>query len=474
MRMREELGVFYQDAAFAALFPARGQPAESPWRLALVLVLQYAEGLADQQAATAVRGRIAWTYALCRELTDPGFDASMLSEFRSRLVAGSAEQTLLDTMLDRFKAKGLLKARGRQRTDSAAVLAAIRTLKRLECVGETLRHTLNSLAVAAPDWLRPHLDPAWAERYGPRFDEYHWPKGQAEREALAEQIGRDGLRVLTAIYAPAAPPGLRTGPAVETLRQVWLHQYYAPQDAGPPRWRTDDDVPPASQMINSPHEVDACYTYKRSTSWSSYKAHLTETCDPAAPHLITHVETTPAPPPDRDHLPTIHRARAAKDLLPREHLVDAGYVDGETLASSHADHGVAVIGPGPADQQWQAQAGTGFDVSCFAIDWDARCAPCPAGRASVRWSTSTERCGKERITIQCAERACQTCPHRAACTTARGPAAQCPPPSAASGLAGGAPVPGDTRVQSAVRHARRGGRHPFSGGAGLCPAPGPL
>src|ERR671930_1618217 len=135
-RMRDDLGVFYQDEAFAALFPARGQPAESPWRVALVLVLQYAEGLSDQQAAPAVRGRIDWKYALSLELTDPGFDASVLSEFRSRLVAGSAEQTLLDTMLDRFKAKGLLKARGRQRTDSTAVLAAIRTLNRLECVGE--------------------------------------------------------------------------------------------------------------------------------------------------------------------------------------------------------------------------------------------------------------------------------------------------------------------------------------------------
>ena len=419
MRMRDELGVLYQDAAFAALFPARGQPAESPWRVALVLVLQYAEGLSDQQAATAVRGRIDWKYALSLELTDPGFDASVLSEFRSRLVAGSAEQTLLDTMLERFKAKGLLKARGRQRTDSTAVLAAIRTLNRLECVGETLRHTLNSLAVAAPDWLRPHLDPAWAERYGPRFDEYRLPKGQAEREALAEQIGRDGFRVLTAVYAPAAPPWLRTVPAVETLRQVWLQQYYAPQDEGAPRWRTGDDVPPASQRINSPHDVDARYTYKRSSSWIGYKAHLTETCDPDAPHLITHVATTPAPTPDRDQLPPIHRALADKELLPREHLVDAGYVDGETLASGRADHGVVVIGPVPADQQWQAQAGTGFDVSCFAIDWDARRATCPAGRASIKWSTSKDRCGKEMINIQFAGRDCQACPQRAACTTAR-------------------------------------------------------
>src|SRR5579885_1769546 len=143
--------------------------------------------------------------------------------------------------------------RGRQRTDSTAVLAAIRTLNRLECVGETLRHALNSLAVVAPDWLRPPLDPAWAERYGPRVDEYRLPKGQAERTALAEQIGRDGVRLLTAIYAPTAPAWLRLVPAVETLRRVWVQQSYAPREDGTHRWRTGDDLPPAAQMINSPH-----------------------------------------------------------------------------------------------------------------------------------------------------------------------------------------------------------------------------
>jgi transposase len=419
IRMRDDLGVFYQDAAFAALFAVRGQPAESPWRLALVLVLQYAEGLSDQQAATAVRGRIDWKYALSLELTDPGFDASVLSEFRSRLVAGSAEQILLDAMLERFQAKGLLKARGRQRTDSTAVLAAIRTLNRLECVGETLRHALNSLAVVAPDWLRPHLAPAWAERYGPRLDEYRLPKGQTERMALAEQIGRDGVRLLRAVYAPAAPAWLRTVPAVETLRRVWLQQYYAPAEDGATRWRTGDDLPPASQMINSPHDPEARYTYKRSTCWIGYKVQLTETCDPDAPHVITHVQTTPATTPDREQLPTIHRALAGKGLLPREHLVDAGYPDAEILVSSRREHGVTVIGPVLPDNHWQAQSAEAFDVSCFTIDWEGQRAFCPAGHASIRWSPSTDNRGKEMINIQFAGRACQVCPQRARCTTAR-------------------------------------------------------
>ena len=159
MRLRDELGTIYEDHLFAALFPARGQPAESPWRLALTTVMQFTEGLSDRQAADAVRSRIDWKYALSLELTDAGFDHTVLSEFRTWLVAGQAEQLLLETLLVRVRERGLLKTRGRQRTDSTHVLAAIRVLNRLELVGETLRHALNSLAIIAPDWLRGQQRP---------------------------------------------------------------------------------------------------------------------------------------------------------------------------------------------------------------------------------------------------------------------------------------------------------------------------
>src|SRR5215203_1811238 len=139
MRMRDELGELYCDEQFAELFPVRGQPAASPGRLAWVTVMQFAEGLTDRQAADAVRGRIDWKYALGLALTDAGFDHTVLSEFRTRLVKGSAEQGLLDTLLERVQEAGLLKTRGRQRTDSTHVLAAVRMLNRLERVGETLR-----------------------------------------------------------------------------------------------------------------------------------------------------------------------------------------------------------------------------------------------------------------------------------------------------------------------------------------------
>ncbi len=164
LQMRDEFGTLYEDHDFQDLFPRRGQPAEAPWCLALVTLMQYAEGLTDRQAAEAVRTRIDWKYVLSLELTDPGFDFSVLSEFRGRLLAHGAERRLFDQLLNLCRERGWIKARGKQRTDSTHVLAAIRTLRRLECVGETMRHALNILAEVAPAWLLEHMGPAWAER----------------------------------------------------------------------------------------------------------------------------------------------------------------------------------------------------------------------------------------------------------------------------------------------------------------------
>src|SRR5215469_13116163 len=116
LRLRDALGTIYTDQLFADLFPRRGQPAEAPWRLALVTVLQFVEGLSDRQAAEAVRARLDWKCLLSLPLEDAGFDASVLSEFRGRLVVGKAELRLLDLLLEHCQARGWLKARGHQRT----------------------------------------------------------------------------------------------------------------------------------------------------------------------------------------------------------------------------------------------------------------------------------------------------------------------------------------------------------------------
>jgi transposase len=376
LRLADELGELFTDEAFAALFPARGKPALAPWRLALATILQFAEGLSDRQAADAVRARLDWKYVLRLELTDPGFDASVLCEFRGRLVAGEAEQLLLDALLGWSRERGLLKARGQQRTDSTHVLAAVRARNRLEVVGETLRHALDSLSVAAPDWLRTRTMPEWGERYGRRVEDARLPKGQAAREALAVSIGGDGHALLAALYAPGEPAWLREVPAVETLRRVWVQQFRL--DEGAVRWRASGALPPAAVFIGSPYDGDAHYARKDTTSWVGYKLRVTETCEVDQPQLSTHVETTSAPVVDLDAVPPIHRALRERDLLPRLHLADSGYLDALQLVASREEFGVELLGPSRRDYHWRER--TGYAIEHFRIDWERQRATCPEGR----------------------------------------------------------------------------------------------
>ena len=418
MRVRDELGTIYRDEAFAALFPARGQPAGAPWRLALVSVLQFAEGLPDRKAADAVRGRIDWKYALGLELTDPGFDASVLSEFRTRLVTGSAECLLLDALLACCKERGWLKARGRQRTDSTHVLAAIRALNRIEVVTETMRHALDSLAVAAPDWLAARASPEWVERYARRAEDDRLPAGKEARAALARAIGADGHALLGAVCGPGAPAWLREIPAVQPLRRVWVQQFYPGGERL--HWRTDaQGLPPASLFISSPYDPDAHLARKRTTQWVGYKVHLTETCEPETPNLITHVETTPAPVAGGALTATIHAALGGKQLLPAQHPVDTGCLDAELLATIPRDYGVDLAGPARPDVKWQARARQGSAAEDFRVGREQRRAVCPAGRASGSWTPAVDNRKNAVIEIKSSEAACAPRPSRARCISPR-------------------------------------------------------
>ena len=185
----DKLGAVFANADFADLYPKLGQPAYAPWRLALVTLMQFREGLSDRQAADAVRGRIDWKYLLALDLADAGFDFSVLCEFGGRLLQQGATERLLARLLVAAREGGLLKARGRQRTDGTHVLAAVRTLNRLELVGETLRAALNAIAVAAPDWLRGITLPDWHERYHRRVEDMRLPDTPLKREAYAVQVG---------------------------------------------------------------------------------------------------------------------------------------------------------------------------------------------------------------------------------------------------------------------------------------------
>lgn len=344
LTMRDQLGTRFTDTQFADLFSNEGQPGLSPWRLALVTVMQFAEGLSDRQAAEAVQSRIDWKYALSLELTDPGFDFSVLCEFRSRLLEGKAEARLFDTLLTLAKERGWLKARGKQRTDSTHVLAAVRALNRLECVGETLRHLLNTLAEEAPEWLGPHLTAEWVDRYGKRFASIRLPQSKAEREALALRIGADGFALMELLQQPQTPPLLLSLPEVKILRRVWIQNYAVTE--GTLSWRDPKEMPSSATSINSPYDPEARYSIKRDTTWSGYKVHLTETCDEDNPHLITHVQTTPATTHDGDVTEQVHADLKQANLLPERHLVDEVYLDAPLLVESPRTYGV------DADGRW--------------------------------------------------------------------------------------------------------------------------
>ena len=419
LRIADALGPVYQDSQFAALFPRRGRPAEAPGRLALAVVLQFAENLSDREAAEAVRGRIDWKYALGLALSDPGFDHTVLSEFRTRLVEGGAELLLFDALLDRLKAEGLVKARGRQRTDSTHVLAAVRTLNRLERVGETLRAALNELATVAPEWLQALAPPAWYERYGRRVENYRLPKTEAARAALAAEIGVDGRRLLGAIDAAADQPELMQLPKVEVLRRVWAAQYA--EEEGRLRWRATDELPPCAEQICSPYDPDARYSTKREAGWVGYKVQLTETCDAAGvgPHLITDVETTPATTPDDNMVAVVHASLERRGLLPSEHLVDKGYTDSRVLVDGPRRYGTTIVGPVAADTSWQARVEGGLTKAAFRVDWERKVITCPAGKESISWLPNTWPENGMTFEVRFARRDCTPCALRPRCTRAK-------------------------------------------------------
>ncbi len=418
MRLFDDLHMIVEDQDFADLFPTRGRPAEGPVRLALATLLQFLEGLTDRQAADAVRTRIDWKYVLCLELTDVGFDHSVLSEFRTRLLAHGAEGRLFEAILELARGRGLLKAGGRQRSDSTHVLGAMRTMSRLEVVAETLRHALNVLATTAPDWLRAHTTSAWVDRYGLRASEFRWPKSEARRRAWVVQTGSDGFALLAVARADDAPRAVRALPALEILRQVWVQNFlveHGPDGLGV-GWRTNDQTPPSGRFIGSPYDAEARYATKGTTVWSGYKVHLTETCDDSTPNLITNVETTPAAVSDDAVTSTIHAALDARGLLPATHVADTGFVNSALFVEARERYGVDLIGPTRGDQQWQAKAGAGFAARDFAIDFAAQRATCPAGNMSQSWTPALARGTAPVIKIKFAVADCRACSLQAQCT----------------------------------------------------------
>jgi len=448
VQIRDRLGQWLLDEEFAAAFGIRGRPGWPPSRLALVTVLQRAEKLTDRQAAEAVRTRIDWQYLLGLPLDDPGFDHTVLAEFRARVAEAGLEQVALDALLARLAAGGLVKAGGKQRTDSTHVVAAVAALNRLELAGESVRAAVEALAAAHPGWLAQRICVAdWNRRYGTPMTSWRPPQSEARREELAIAYARDGYALLEAACDPSAPGWLRELPAVDVLRRVLVQNYTRAITGGKEvikrreKEPEGDGLPPGHARIASPYDLDARWGGKRDTFWLGYKLHVTETCDdeprcgcpghgtgrrghdedcaaPAFPNLITHVATTDATVPDSQMTSVICDDLAATNLAPGRSYLDSGYLSAALVVTALATWGIALIGPLLADTSAQARAGNGYARADFAIDYDGKTVTCPQGNTSASWTPCTQR-GKDAIVVQFSARECGPCPARALCTSGK-------------------------------------------------------
>ncbi len=429
LTLRDQLGVIFHDDDFVDLYAGTGQPGLSPWQLAWVTILQFRETLSDRQAAEAVRARIDWKYFLGLELTDPGFDFSVLSEFRERLLTGSAEERLLDKLLEGCQAHGLIKSRGQQRTDSTHVLAAICVLNRLELVGETLRAALNELASTAPEWLENIAPLAWYDRYSKRIEDSRLPREQSKRDAYAQTVGEDGFALLDALEDDRAPQEIRDLPIIDTLRRTW-HRHYERSDEGTTttgergkrqvRFRANRELPKASQGIESPYDPEARYRHKRDTQWTGYMVHVSETCDPTEPFLLTHVHTTSATVHEALCTANIHQGLSEKELLPATHLVDAAYVSAELIVNSRETHGIELKGPTRQNASWQSQIEDGYTADQFIVDWDREVAYCPQGQCATSWTEQVNhKINRSGIIVTFRKEVCDPCIARERCTRAK-------------------------------------------------------
>jgi len=406
----EQLYEQYDEADYVDLYHAEGKPAISPVLLSLVTAFQYMENLSDREAGEAVRIRLDWKYALHLPLEYAGFNFSVLSEFRDRVIKHQAEARLFERLLEQLQALGLIKRRGRQRTDSLAVLTKVRDLNRLELVAETLRLAVRALLAVDPVWTRATVPPTWEERYGERCVATRL--SEEERKTLESEVGQDGQWLLERLQAETTPTVLRELPEVQTLSTVWSQQFEVVEEKivfqapGPYDGTT---------RIQTPHDPEARYSKKGEQSWVGDKLQVTETDDEGYPHLITDIAMTSSVDTDALALEGIQVRLEARGLLPREQLGDTAYISGPNLARSQK-RGIDLIGPVPKGQSPQARMPDGITQDQFRVDWEAHVAICPADQVSnkgIRHSSGGTQ-------FRFRKAVCQTCPLRSRCCSGTG------------------------------------------------------
>jgi len=395
----------YHDEDFADLYHKEGKPAHSPVLLALVLVFQALENLPDRKAARMVEVRDDWKYALHLPFDTDGFDASVLCDFRKRLLVHSAEARIFDQVLIQMQALGLLTPHGIQHSDSLSLYSRARDLGRLELVFETMRYTLRALLKADAEWLRAAIPTEWATRY--RHHCRAERQSDEERALLTNVIGDDGQHLLDLVDAADAPEGIKDAHLVSVLRTIW-HQQFETIDSHV-QFRSNHGIG-GGERIETPYDDEARWSEKRGKGWVGYKLQVSETEDADKPHLICDIAVTEATKPDSVALADIQARQQQRQLVPRERYVDSGYVGGNTIAASRL-LGEDLLGPLRRGSSPQQRLPDGLTHADFQVDWDAKQVTCPQGHTTVIFPAG--KLHDYQATF--AAKICRDCPLRPRC-----------------------------------------------------------
>jgi len=405
----EKLFYKIREQDFVDLYSVEGKPGISPVILTFVSIFQFMEKLPDRQAAEAMRMRMDWKYALHLPLTYEGFDFSVLSEFRDRLLKHGAEGRVFDTLVNEFREMGLIKERGKQRSDSTAMLSKVRKLSRLEMVVETLRLAVEAILKADREWGERLIPPSWEEMYGERFVMQRY--SQQEWKQYEEQIGPDGQWLLERLEGEDAPAAISDLPEVQVLKTAWAQQFR--ESEGQIDYQELKRYDGHTQ-IQTPHDPEARYGKKRYQEWLGAKVQLTETDDEDRPHLITDIMVTNSARTDYEALEDIQARLAERDCLPASHYADSGYLSGSNLANSQGQ-GIDLIGPLAPVITPQDRLPDGITWDQFEVDLSNNRATCPGGH-SIEKSWQDDRV----IRFKFPEKTCQACPLRPRCCTGKG------------------------------------------------------
>jgi transposase len=398
----------WKEEEFADLYSSDGKPGYSPVILAFVSVFQFMERLADRQAANALRMRLDWKYALHLPLEDAGFDFSVLSEFRDRLIAGGAETRVFEKLVEEIRGLGLIKERGKQRSDSIAMLVKVRRLSRIEMVVETLRLAVVALVDVNREWCEEIIPPSWEDKYGERFVRQRY--SEQEWQEYEVNIGNDGMWLLKRLTDGSAPAELQDLPAVQVFSTVWAQQFRETQGQMVYKDLKKYD---GHTQIQSPFDPEARYSRKRKFEWLGDKVQVTETEDEGYPHIITDMVATNSNQTDYEELPLIQDRLIQRQCKPSEHYVDAGYLSGPNLAHSR-DLEIDLIGPLPEVVTPQDLLPDGITQAQFQLDPERKIATCPQGH-QARNPSLTEHTWSFRFP----QNVCAGCPLRPRCCTGR-------------------------------------------------------